>query len=212
MLLIGLTGGTGSGKSSVARVWAGQGAIVIDADALAREVVAPGSSALAAVVRRFGAGMVDSAGELRRAELAGIVFADPAQLRALEAITHPLIEQRTADLIAAAPPDSVVVHDMPLIVERGTAERYDLVVVVDAPPDARVQRLVGRGMAAEDARRRIAAQATTDQRRAVADVWIDNTGDEADLAEAALRVWQKRVVPLAHTFLSEPARSDPRHR
>lgn len=192
-VLVGLTGGTGSGKSTLARALAGCGAVVIDADALARDVVAVGTPGLAAIAAEFGADVLDQGGALRREHLAGVVFADPARLRALEAITHPLIEQRRAELMAGAATDAVVVHDMPLIVELGTAASYHLVLVVDAPQDVRVRRLVGRGMAADDARRRIAAQATTAQRRAVADVWFHNTGLASDLADAGQHLWDSRL-------------------
>lgn len=196
-LLVGLTGGTGSGKSTLAATWAECGARVVDADAFAREVVARGTPGLTAIVAEFGPDVVDTTGDLRRAELAAIVFADPARLRTLEQITHPLIEARTRQAIAQAGPGEVLIHDMPLIVERGTAADYHLVVVVDAPVELRVERLVGRGMASDDARRRIAAQAETAARAAVADLWGDNSGSPADLARLGQHWWHTRLAPFA---------------
>lgn len=194
MLRVGLTGGAGAGKSTVARRLASHGAVVVDADQLAREVVAPGTPGLAAVVAHFGPDVLAADGTLDRAALAGIVFASDAQRAALEAITHPRIGERTAELFAAAPGDAVVVHDMPLLVEKGLAPSYDLVVVVDAPVEVRVARLVQRGMGSDDARARIRAQATEEQRRAVADVWID-TDRPPEVVDAAVdRLWRERLV------------------
>ena len=195
MLRVGLTGGTGSGKSTVASRLAGLGAVVVDADLLAREVVAPGSDGLAAVVAEFGADVRAGDGSLDRAALAQLAFASDERRRALEAITHPLIAARTAELFAAAPADAVVIHDVPLLVEKAMGAAYHLVVVVDAPVEVRVTRLAERGMAGEDARARIRAQATEDQRRAAADVWIDNGGSDADLARSVDDLWHQRLVP-----------------
>jgi dephospho-CoA kinase len=142
---VGLTGGIGAGKSTVARRLAEHGATIVDADALAREVLAPGTEGLAAVTARFGAGVLRPDGSLDRAALARVAFADDDSRRALEAITHPRIADRTAELFAAAAEDAVVVHDVPLLVEKGMAARYQLVVVVDAPVEVRVGRLVRRG-------------------------------------------------------------------
>lgn len=196
MLRVGLTGGTGSGKSTVARRLAERGAVVVDADALAREVVAPGTEGLAEVVAEFGPSVLAADGSLDRAALAQVVFGDDERRRALEAITHPLIARRTGELVAAAPDDAVLVHDVPLLVEKGMGAGYDLVVVVDAPVEVRVRRLVGRGLPEDDARRRIASQATTEQRRAAADVWLDNDGTAEDLLAAVDRLWDERLVPL----------------
>lgn len=195
MLRVGLTGGTGSGKSTLARRLAGRGAVVVDADALAREVVAPGTPGLAAVAAAFGDEVLAPDGSLDRAALAGVVFGDEGRRRALEAITHPLIARRTGELVAAAPADGVLVHDVPLLVEKRMAPGYHLVVVVDAPVEDRVRRLVGRGLPEDDARRRIASQATDDDRRAVADAWVDNTGSADDLDRAADRLWDERLAP-----------------
>ncbi|MBD3785095.1 MAG: dephospho-CoA kinase [Micrococcales bacterium] len=170
MLRVGLTGGIGSGKSTAAAALADLGAVVVDADAVAREVVQPGRPALAAIAERFGADLVGDDGALDRAALGRVVFADPAALRDLEAITHPAIWERTAELVAAAPEDAVVVHDMPLLVEKGMTGEYHLVLVVGAPEEVRLERLVhDRGMGEDDARARIAAQADDAARRSAAD-------------------------------------------
>ena len=195
MLRVGLTGGTGSGKSTVARRLAALGAVVVDADLLAREVVAPGSAGLAAVVAEFGADVRAGDGSLDRAALARVAFASDERRRALEAITHPLIAARTAHLVAAASEDAIVVHDVPLLVEKEMGAAYQLVVVVDAPVEVRVARLARRGMPADDARARIRAQATDVQRRVAADVWLDNGGSDVELTAAVDDLWHQRLVP-----------------
>lgn len=194
MLRVGLTGGAGAGKSTVAARLRELGAVVIDADALAREVLEPGSDGLREVVEEFGAGVLQPDGGLDRAALARIVFADPAKRRRLEQITHPRIAARTAEIVASAPAEAVVVHDVPLLVEKAMAPAYDLVAVVDAPIELRVRRLVARGMTEVDARSRIAAQATEEQRRAVADVWLENDGGTDDLVEAVDALWFTRLA------------------
>lgn len=211
MLRIGLTGGIGSGKSTVSGALSALGAVVVDADTLAREVVAPGSPGLAMVRARFGSEVVGSDGALDRPALAAIVFADPAARRDLEAITHPLIADLTAERFAGAPPEAVVVHDMPLLVEKDLVADYHLVLVVHADEAVRVQRLVGhRGMAEGDARARIAAQASDAQRRAAADVWLPNDATPADLEARVRDLWRVRLVPYAanlaarHTVASGP--------
>jgi dephospho-CoA kinase len=186
---VGLSGGIGSGKSTVAAMLRARGAVVVDADALAREVVEPGTPGLAAVVARFGDGVMAPEGSLDRAALAAIVFADPAALADLEAITHPLVAERAAALLAAAPTGSVVVYDVPLLVEKDLARAYDRVVIVDAPDDVRVERLVVRGMSRPDALARMAAQAPRAERLAVADDVLDNTGDESALQAQVDRLW-----------------------
>ena len=198
MLRVGLTGGTGAGKSTVAGRLAELGAVVIDADALAREVVAPGSDGLAAVVEEFGGTVLAADGSLDRAALAAVVFADPDRRRALERITHPRIAARTGEIIAAARDDAVVVHDVPLLVEKAMGPAYHLVLVVDAPADVRVRRLAGRGMTADDARSRIAAQAAEEQRRAAADVWLDNSGGVRQVRALVDELWAERLVPFEH--------------
>lgn len=196
MLTVGLTGGTGAGKSTVAGRLRELGALVVDADVLAREVVAPGSEGLAAVVAEFGPQVLAPDGAMDRAALAAVVFADPARRRALEAITHPRIGARTREIIAAAPADAVVVHDVPLLVEKRMGAGYHLVVVVDAAEQTRVDRLVrGRGMSADDAWARVRAQADAAQRAAAADVLLDNSGDPERLLAAVDVLWHERLVP-----------------
>jgi dephospho-CoA kinase len=196
MLRVGLTGGIGSGKSTVAARLAEHGATVIDSDRIAREVVAPGTEGLAAVVDAFGQDVLTDDGALDRAALAAIVFSDDAQRARLNSITHPLIGARTARLLAEAAEDAVVVHDVPLLVENGLAPAYQLVIVVDAPVDERVRRLVAaRGMAEADARARIAAQADEAARRAAADVWLDNSGAPERVLAAVDGLWTERLVP-----------------
>ena len=189
MRRVGLTGGIGSGKSTVAQMFADLGAWVVEADAIAREVVAPGSEGLAELVERFGSQILTDNGDLDRAAVAAVVFSDPSARERLNAIVHPLIARRTTELIAAIPQDAVLVHDVPLLVELGMQATYDLVVVVDAPDDVRVQRLVQRGLDEDDARARIAAQASRDERLAVADVIIENTGDLDDLRTQVKAAW-----------------------
>lgn len=196
MLRVGLTGGIGAGKSTVAARLAEHGAVLIDADKLAREVVEPGTEGLAALVEAFGADILTAEGALDRPALAATAFSDEASRKRLNGILHPLIGRRTAELMSAVPPDAIVVHDVPLLVEGGLGGGYHLVLVVDAPVDVRVRRLVeARGMAEADARARIAAQATEEQRRAAADVWLDN-GGTPDLVVAEVdRLWADRLVP-----------------
>ena len=189
MRRVGLTGGIGSGKSTVAQMFADLGAWVVDADAIAREVVARGTEGLAELVEQFGAQILTDNGDLDRAAVAAVVFSDPSARERLNAIVHPLIARRTTELIAAIPQDAVLVHDVPLLVELGMQATYDLVVVVDAPDDVRVQRLVQRGLDEDDARARIAAQASRDERLAVADVIIENTGDLDDLRTQVKAAW-----------------------
>ncbi|MEU3463193.1 dephospho-CoA kinase [Streptomyces sp. NPDC006733] len=192
MLKVGLTGGIGAGKSEVSRLLASYGAVVVDADKIAREVVEPGSPGLAAVVDEFGTEVLTSDGALDRPKLGSIVFSDPARLRALNAIVHPLVGRRSAELEAAAGPDDIVVHDVPLLTENGLAELYELVVVVDASPETQLDRLVRlRGMDGGEARSRMAAQATRAQRLAIADVVLDNDGPLEALEPQVKRVWQQ---------------------
>jgi len=190
---MGLTGGIGSGKSTVSGLLAERGAVIVDADRIAREVVEPGTPGLAAVVEAFGPRVLNDDGSLDRPALAAIVFADPEARRRLDGIVHPLVRERAVELAAQAPPGAVVVHDIPLLAETGQAGSYDLVLVVEAEPETRVARLVGRGLSEDDARARIAAQATDEQRRAVADVVIDNSGSLEELAAQVDRFWADRV-------------------
>ena len=199
MLRVGLSGGIGSGKSTVAQRLSERGAVVIDSDRLAREVVAPGSEGLAAIADRFGDGVLEEDGSLNRAALGAIVFADEGARRDLEQLTHPRIAARTAELVAAAPPDAVVVHDVPLLVEKHLGAGYHLVVVVGADERTRLRRLMeGRGMTEDDVRSRMAAQATDEQRHAAADVWLDNAGSRDDLRCAVDELWEGRLVPFEH--------------
>ena len=192
MLRIGLTGGIGSGKSTVSRLLAERGAVVVDADRTAREVVEPGSPALEEIRERFGAAVIGADGCLDRAALGAVVFADPQRRRDLERITHPRIRARTRELVEAAPAEAVVVHDIPLLVETRAAPGYHLVVVVDVADEERVRRLVGsRGMPEDDARARIANQASRDERLAVADVVVDNNGPLEDLVPQVDRLWRR---------------------
>ncbi|WP_405936267.1 dephospho-CoA kinase [Streptomyces sp. NBC_00726] len=192
MLNVGLTGGIGAGKSEVSRLLVGHGAVLIDSDRIAREVVEPGTPGLAAVAEEFGPGILTPDGALDRPALGAIVFADPDRLAALNAIVHPLVRERSAELEKAAGPDSVVVHDVPLLTENGLAPLYDLVIVVDAAPETQLDRLVRlRGMTEEDARARMAAQATREQRRAVADLVIDNDGPVEELTARVREVWSE---------------------
>jgi dephospho-CoA kinase len=197
MLRIGLTGGIGSGKSTVSALLAERGAVVVDADSIAREVVQPGTPGLAAVAEAFGTDVLAADGSLDRPALAAVVFADPEARRRLDGIVHPLVRARAAELEAAAPPGAVVVHDVPLLVETGQAGRFDLVLVVAADVETRVARLVGRGLTEDDARARIAAQATDEQRRAVADVVLDNSGTREQLAAQVDRFWRERIATSA---------------
>lgn len=192
MLKVGLTGGIGSGKSAVARRLAAHGAVVIDADALAREVVEPGTPGLDEVVAEFGKDVLTSGGALDRARLGEIVFADGRRLAALNAIVHPKVAERTERLMAAAPDDAVVVYDVPLLVENDLGAFYDVVIVVDVDVETQVARVVAnRPMTEDQARSRIGAQAARERRRAVADIVIDNTGTEADLDERVDEVWRR---------------------
>ncbi|MFI5618367.1 dephospho-CoA kinase [Streptomyces sp. NPDC051567] len=198
MLKVGLTGGIGAGKSEVSRLLAGYGAVVVDADRIAREVVEPGTPGLAAVVAAFGESVLTADGALDRPKLGALVFADPAELRTLNAIVHPLVGARSAELEAAAGPDAIVVHDVPLLTENGLAPLYDLVVVVDAAPRTRLARLVGRrGMTEEEARSRMAAQATREQRLAVASLVIDNDGPLEELEPQVRAVWKELTARAA---------------
>jgi dephospho-CoA kinase len=193
VILIGLTGGIGSGKSEVARMLAERGAVVIDADAVAREVVEPGSPALAHIAERFGTGVLRADGSLDRQALADIVFRDVTQLRALEQITHPAIRSLTAALIVEERQagTDLVVHEVSILVEMGSADMYDLVVVVDAPEDVRVERAVARGMDEADVRHRLSLQASRSDLLDAADVVLDNSGDRASLHEQVDALWDR---------------------
>ena len=188
---IALTGGIGSGKSTVSRLLAEKGAIIVDADAIAREIVEPGEPALEEIRVAFGPEVIDADGLLRRSKLAEIVFDDPDALARLNAITHPRIAARSAELLEAAPADAVVVYDMPLLVEQGpqALSGWDAIVVVDAPDEVRLTRLVARGVDRDDAQRRMAAQVSRDVRLAAADHVIDNSGDLMSLERSVDALW-----------------------
>ena len=190
MLRIGLTGGIGAGKSAVSGRLAALGAVIVDSDLIAREVVAPGTEGLRAVVAAFGPDVLRADGTLDRPALGALVFADQDRLAALNAIVHPLVRARSAELEAVAGPDDLVVHDVPLLAENGLAPLYDLVIVVDAADEVRLDRLVRlRGMAEAEAKARMAAQATREARLSIADLVIDNGGTPEELDVRVREVW-----------------------
>ncbi|MGH3780417.1 MAG: dephospho-CoA kinase [Pseudonocardiaceae bacterium] len=196
MLRVGLTGGMGSGKSMVAARLAQCGAAIIDSDRIAREVVEPGTAGLRAVTDEFGEKILAADGTLDRSALAARVFGDAEARVRLNAIVHPLVAASSAELVAAAPAEAIVVQDIPLLVEVGVAATFPLVIVVHAEDAVRRRRLVEqRGMAPSDAAARLAAQATDLQRRAVADVWLDNSGCRDDTLSAVDLLWTRRLVP-----------------
>jgi dephospho-CoA kinase len=189
-LRVGLTGGIASGKSTVSAIFRELGAVVIDADELARDVVAKGTPGLAAVVAEFGTGLLTEDGDLDRAAMGDLVFNDEAARRRLEAIVHPLVFERIVDLESHAPEGSVIVHDIPLLAESGRADTFDAVVVVDVPPEVQVARMVtDRGWTEDDALARIAAQAQPEDRRAIATYLVENTGSRDDLRREIERVY-----------------------
>ena len=194
--MVGLTGGIGAGKSAVSTRLGELGAVIIDADALAREVVRPGTDGLAEVVAEFGPGVLTATGELDRAAMGRLVFADEQRRRALERIIHPRVRARSVEIVSAAPPDAVVVNDVPLLVETGQAGAYQVVIVVLASEATRIDRLIRtRGLSEADARARIAAQATDEQRRAVADIVIGNDGTLAELRASVDAAWHNDILP-----------------
>ncbi|MCY0962954.1 dephospho-CoA kinase [Streptomyces sp. H27-H5] len=198
MLKVGLTGGIGAGKSEVSRLLAGYGAVVVDADRIAREVVEPGTPGLAAVVAAFGESVLAPDGTLDRPRLGSLVFTDAEKLRTLNAIVHPLVGARSAELEGAAGADAIVVHDVPLLTENGLAPLYDLVVVVDASPDTQLARLTARrGMTEDEARSRMAAQATREQRLAIATLVIDNDGPLEALEPQVRKMWEELTARAA---------------
>lgn len=201
MLKIGLTGGIASGKSLVSARLRELGAVLIDADALAREVVEPGTPGLAAVAAEFGAGILDGDGRLDRARLGSIVFAEPDRREALNAIIHPRVRERAAAMLGTAKRGDIVVQDIPLLVETGQGSSFHLVLVVDAPDEERIRRMTEiRGMTADDAVARMAAQASRDERLAAADVVLDNSGSVEDLTELVDTLWEERLAPFARNL------------
>lgn len=196
MLRLGLTGGIGAGKSTVSKTLAALGGVLVDADVIAREVVEPGSPGLDQLVEAFGEDILASDGSLDRPALAAKAFGDDASRATLNSIVHPLVGKRTAELIGSAPSDGVVIQDIPLLVEGKMGALFQLVAVVFADAEERVDRLVNqRNMPEKDARARIAAQATDDARRAAADIWIDNSGAPEDLDDVVRSLWFDRLVP-----------------
>lgn len=187
------------------------GGIVVDGDVIARQVVEPGTDGLARLVDAFGEQILAEDGSLNRPALAAIAFSDDEKRQTLNGIVHPLVGQRRSELIAAAADDAVIVEDIPLLVESGMAPMFPLVVIVHADEDLRVKRLIEhRGFSEQDARARIAAQASEEQRRAVADVWLDNSGTADQLVEKARQLWHERILPFAHNLHeNRPAQCEP---
>lgn len=197
MLKVGLTGGIAAGKSLAAQTLVDCGAVLIDADALAREALASGTEGLAAVVDAFGPDILAGDGTLDRAALAAMVFGDDERRAVLNGIVHPLVRARSAQLAAQVPEDGILVQDIPLLVETGQAGNFDFVLVIEAPEELRMERMVrDRGMDPAAAQARIAAQATAEQRAAAADVVLDNTGSRDQLVAAVKELWEQRLVPL----------------
>ncbi|XVQ88960.1 dephospho-CoA kinase [Microbispora siamensis] len=191
MLKVGLTGGIGSGKSEVSRRLAARGAVVVDADKIAREVVEPGTPGLAEIVEAFGEDVLRPDGTLDRERLGAIVFADAEKLKVLNGIVHPKVGERSEQLQREAPDDAVVVYDVPLLAENNLAALYDVVIVVDTPDEVRLERLLRfRGMPEADARARIAAQASREDRLRIADIVMRNEGSLDDLDAQVDRIWQ----------------------
>lgn len=211
MLRIGLSGGIGAGKSTVSATFSELGGIVVDGDVIAREVVEPGTAGLAKLVDAFGEDILRDDGALNRPALAAIAFSDEEKRQTLNGIVHPLVAHRRSELIAAAAEDAVIIEDIPLLVESGMAPMFPLVVIVHADEELRVKRLIEhRGFTEEDARARIAAQATEEQRRAVADVWLENAGTAGELVEKARALWHERILPFAHNLQEKnPAPAKP---
>jgi dephospho-CoA kinase len=201
VLRIGLTGGIGAGKSTVSATFSELGGIVVDGDVISREVVAPGTEGLARLVEAFGADILLPDGALNRPALAAVAFSDDEKRQTLNSIVHPLVGKRREELIAAAPPDAVIVEDIPLLVESQMAPMFPLVIIVHADEDVRVARLIEyRGFSEADARARIAAQASVEQRKVVADVWLENHGGPDDLRQQAVALWNDRVLPFARNL------------
>jgi dephospho-CoA kinase len=209
MLRIGLTGGIGAGKSTVSATFAACGGVIVDGDVLAREVVEPGTEGLAALVDAFGHNILLPSGALNRPALAAKAFTDDEHRATLNGIVHPLVARRRAEIIASVSEDKVIVEDIPLLVESHMAPLFPLVVIVHADAELRVKRLIKRGMDEADARARIATQATDEQRRAVADVWLDNSGTEGELIERCRELWYQRLLPLAYNIRTRQTVSAP---
>ncbi|MFL6238178.1 MAG: dephospho-CoA kinase [Actinomycetes bacterium] len=200
MLRVGLTGGIGAGKSEASRRFVACGAILVDADQAAHDVVDIGTPGLARVVDEFGPEVLKPDGGLDRERVASIVFKDADALRRLNAIIHPLVGERMAEIAAAAPADAILLYDVPLIAENNMAKGFDVVVVIDAPSEVQLDRLLHvRGMSEADARARMARQATREQRLAIADIVIDNSGSMDDLDRQVREAWADLVRRAADT-------------
>ena len=196
--IVAVSGGIGSGKSSVTRVFASRGAVTADADAIARQILERGEPTLSEVARTFGGDLLKEDGSLDRALLASRVFGGEGaseRVARLNAITHPVIEARAWSILRGAPEGSLAVYDIPLLIEGDHVDRFDAVVIVDAPIEERVKRLEGRGLSPEDARARIRAQDSSQERRAIATIWIDNEGSADDLEEVARLVYERWLTP-----------------
>lgn len=196
MLIVGLTGGIGSGKSTAASIFADLGAVVIDADQIAREVVAPGSPAVAKIAERFGSDVVVN-GAIDREKLAQIVFADPAARADLEGITHPLVGKRFEEILAQQDPDAVIIYDIPLLFESKLEGAYDVIVTIEAPLDIRRERLLARGLLPSQIDQRMAAQVSDEVRREGSDLVIVNDGETSSLREAISQIWREELLPAA---------------
>ena len=207
MLRVGLTGGIAAGKSLAARTLADLGAVVIDADALAREVVEPGTEGLAAVVEAVGPGILDGEGRLDRPALAAMVFSDESKRQTLNGIVHPRVRARAGELEREAAPGAIVVHDIPLLVETGQHRSFDFVLVIDAPEEERIRRMAAdRGMSEEAARARIAAQASAEDRAAAAHSVLINEGTSDELVAAVQTLWETRLIPLNRELMAADKR------
>lgn len=191
MLLVGLTGGIGAGKSTVAELLAERGAVIVDADEVARAVVEPGQPALSKIVERFGSGVLDADGRLDRSAVAKLAFVDDESRRDLEAITHPAINEEFGRRVGDAPSDAIVVLDVPLLLESPQARKrgYQTVIVVEAPRDVRLARLEARGVDRADGEARMAAQVGDDERRKIATYVVDNSGDRSSLERQVDEIW-----------------------
>lgn len=191
MFLIGLTGGIASGKSTVAKRWVEHGAVEIDADQIAREVVAPGTAGLSAIVETFGSDLLQENGSLNRSKLGSLVFGDELKRLALNAIVHPLVKERTREILAALPEDSIAIYNVPLLVEANVDHDFDLIVTVEAPEDEQVKRMIKhRGLTEAEARARIAAQAKPVERAAISDVILNSNQDINLLLRDADELWR----------------------
>ena len=192
MLIVGLTGGIGSGKSTVGSIFAGLGAVVVDSDQIAREIVERGSEGFNSVVAEFGDGVLKD-GEINRSALGEIVFSDPSKLAKLEAITHPLIRKAFSQVVEKSSKDSIIINQIPLLFESKHQYNFDLVIAISATESVRVDRLLARGLSPAQIQARIAAQASDDQRKSIADYVIENSGDLSVLTQEVERVWHLLV-------------------